>query len=368
MGDTEVKLATQKIGLLNTIFMVLLSLGIFDHVLLIPILLAKGRRDAWIGVLVAMCFALLWVPILSAISNRTNQQSISQWLSQKYGNVIRYLFIVPIALFLFVANLIMVKDTVGWISTNYLYNTPPLAIALFLVLICFFATKTGIRNIAYTSGILCPFVLVFGYFIMTANLPKKDYHMIMPLLEHGMNPVWKSAFYAFAAMTELFILLLFQHHLDKKVSYVQLAVFVLLLAELTIGPMIGAIAAFGVEGAVWVRDPAFEQWRLLQLGKYIGRLDFMAIYQWMSGACIRISLFNFLILDLFEIRNGKGKNFFLLILSLLLAAVVLLPIGDMKFLSLMKDYYPPLLLSLFFGGSILLYVLTLFRSKKEVNV
>ena len=59
--------ATPKISLINVYFIMLLSLGITNHVVLIPLLLQKAGRDAWMGTLLTMILHLGWVYILFSL-------------------------------------------------------------------------------------------------------------------------------------------------------------------------------------------------------------------------------------------------------------------------------------------------------------
>lgn len=78
---------------------------------------------------------------------------------------------------------------------------------------------------------------------------------------------------------------------------------------LALGPLVGAIAEFGAEEAGKLKVPAHEQWKLLSLGIHITRLDFLSIFQWRSGAFIRISLCMFIVNQLLD-RHQKRAGFF----------------------------------------------------------
>ncbi|WP_265181819.1 hypothetical protein [Geomicrobium sp. JCM 19055] len=52
---------------------------------------------------------------------------------------------------------------------------------------------------------------------------------------------------------------------------------------LILGPLTGSLAAFGIAESLKLNTPAYEQWRLLALGRYITRLDSLSIFQWFSA-------------------------------------------------------------------------------------
>lgn len=347
--------------------MLLLSIVLYTHVLLIPALVIKAGRDAWVGLLIATAIMFLWLWMISWISKRVKQEPIPLWISRRFGFGMRYLITVPLALCIFVMNWVTYKDTISWSHATYLPYTPPFILALLLGLICYWACSVGVRTIAFTAGILGPLVMLCGLFIMSANMPKKHYSMLLPFLEHGMAPVWQCVWDALGGWMELFMVVLLQQYIAPKVkiNFLNLAMFNVVMMLITMGPLMGAVSAFGLQEAINQRYPAFEQWRIVQIGKYIEHLDFLSIFQWLSGAFIRISLFGFLIMDLFLIRGQKQRRVFLAVLFLLLIIVTLLPISDLTFFNLVVKYYTVLVLCIFCGATVILFLLSILPNRQE---
>lgn len=111
----------------------------------------------------------------------------------------------------------------------------------------------------------------------------------------------------------------------------------LVLIGLTLGPLLGSIAIFGPEEASNQRYPAYEEWRLLKIGKYIEHVDFFSIYQWLSGGFIRISFGLYIIGQLFSFKTRK-RNVLIGISSLITFVAVLLPISDIEFVRFYKMF------------------------------
>lgn len=357
----------RKIGLWNAFFMLLLSIALYTHVLLIPTLVIKAGRDSWLGLLIATAVMFFWNGMFAWISKRLDREPIPLWISQRLGTGMRYLITAPIALCIFVMNWVTFKDTISWSHAAYMPYTPSVILALLLALICFWACSVGIRNIAFTAGILGPLVCLCGFFIMSANMPKKHYSMLLPFLEHGMTPVWQCTWDVLGGWMEIFMVLLLQRYIAPKVkiNFLNLSIFNLVIMAITMGPLVGAVSEFGIQEAISQRYPAFEQWRLVQIGKYIEHTDFLSIYQWLSGAFIRISLLGFITMDLFMIREKKQRGIFLAVLFLLLVSLTMLPISDLTFFNLVLKYYTPLVLSVFFGATVILFLLSILPSRLE---
>jgi spore germination protein KB len=126
-----------------------------------------------------------------------------------------------------------------------------------------------------------------------------------------------------------------------------------MLVVLTLGPLIGAITEFGSVEAEKMRNPAYEQWRLLSIG-HVTRLDFLSIFQWLSGSFVRISLSLFIAGKLFTYK--ENKSWILLACYLCLILAVSFPWDATSFFYFLKKIYYPINL-LFQICSLLLFLL-----------
>ncbi|MDQ0903814.1 GerAB/ArcD/ProY family transporter [Paenibacillus sp. V4I7] len=156
---------TKKITALQLYFVLILSIGITNHVLLIPVLLHWGKRDSWFGAAVAMIPLLIWVCLLYIVVKRTKQQYMMEWIKRKFGKIAVVPFKVGLIAICFVNAIITIKDMVTWTHVTYLPRTPPFMISLLFMIFCFFAARSGLRAIAITAGILLPIVVLLGYFV-----------------------------------------------------------------------------------------------------------------------------------------------------------------------------------------------------------
>lgn len=353
------------IGILSAYSVMILAIGLMNHVIVVPPLLQVAKRDAWISVLVVMLPYLAWVGLLHRIMKRTGQEPLLLWLNRHWGRIasgtVRAFFII----YLFLIAVMTLKDTTMWTHTSYLPRTPEPVVSASLVLVSVFAVHFGIRTIAVASGILLPFVIVFGDFVMSANLPQKNYALLTPILEHGWEPALRGTMYVGGGLAELFILLLFQHRLKSDVRPWSLYLLASFLVLLVLGPVTGAISEFGPYEAAELRYPAYEEWRLVKIGKYIRHVDFLSIYQWLSGAFVRIALSMFLLLELLTVSHKKYRAAGSALLGLALVILVELPVSDMQYTAFLKRYYLPGSLWGVTGMLLLLFLLTSLTTRKR---
>ncbi|MDQ0088878.1 spore germination protein (amino acid permease) [Paenibacillus anaericanus] len=330
-----------NISFFQAVMIIMLSTGLMNHVIIIPLMLDAAKRDAWISVLLAGACALVWISILHIGSTKMNKQHLFAWLAKAYHPIVGRTLAAVASVYLFVICTLTTRDTVYWVHLTFSPETPILVLTLILLMISAVNAFLGIHSLANTAGVLLPFVILLGYFVMFSNTPHKDYSLLKPILEHGMQPVWDGSLFVGAGLVEVIMLVFLQHHIRSRLSYISFAIMILLLVGLTMGPIIGAIVEFGPDEADKLRFPAYEEWRLLSIGRYIEHLDFFSVYQWFSGAFLRISLTMFLILDIFQIQSKKVKVLVLTCISSAITVFTAIPFSDQFILKMMSAYILP---------------------------
>ncbi|MBD0379542.1 endospore germination permease [Paenibacillus sedimenti] len=335
--------AIKKISALQLYFVFTLSIGITNHVLLIPVLLHFGRRDSWLGAAASIIPLVVWVILLYVIIKKSAQRKMIDWLKQRFGNFIAFPVLILVLALSVLHATITLKDIVIWTHVSYLPRTPQTVITIIFLTFCFFAALAGLRAIAIVSGLLLPAVVLLGFFVMTSNFQYKDYSLLMPLFTHGYEPAIKSALLTNGASFELMAILFLQHHVSSKIRLSSLFILSICIVGLTIGPLTGAIAIFGPFEAADLRYPAFEQWRMVTISKYISHLDFLSIYQWISGACVRMSLLLFLMLDVMGVSKPRVRTCLLIGLSIFFLVIGMYPIEDDWIRKQIVTWYYPLI-------------------------
>ncbi|MEK4683920.1 endospore germination permease [Bacillus sp. FSL W7-1294] len=281
------------------------STGIINHVIIIPMLLDYSGRDSWISIIVLSLVYIIWIPFVFIIHKQTSEEHLFAWLIRNYGGFITYPLLSILILYLIMLGIVTLKETLTFFSF-YLPETPRILLGTVLSIICFYNIQRGIQSIALTTGILLPVVFMLGFFVMIANFPHKDYSLLKPILEHGMDPVIKGMIY-----------------------------------------------------------PAFEEWRLVSIGKYIEHLDFLSVYQWLVGVFIRISLVIFLIPDVLQVTKQKARNQIISIVLICMVIICILPISDASFYWFLSYVFLPISAIGLFLFSMLLLVFVWVSKNKE---
>lgn len=354
-----------KIGAGQAMMIIMLTVGITNHVTVIPLLLSKAGRDSWLSVLLAGIPFVGWGCLLFMINRCLSQYSLQEWIRRTAGKFTAYLLLVPILLMLYLMALANLIDTQTWTTVNYLPRTPEWVTALALIFFCIIAAHRGITPLGISSGVLLPIVAMLGLFVAFGNVPKKDYSLLLPILQHGISPVLHGMFYIGGGFAELFVFLLLQHHVRTPLRLSHYLWMVLIIVVLTLSPLTGSIAEFGPIESTRQRFPAFEQWRLLTIGKYIENMEFFAIYQWLSGSFIRISLCLLLIVEILHLHTPQKRWIALFFLGATMLGITSLPFSDMQFVTFLSKVYYPVFLVAILLISLVIAGLTLRRKTRQ---
>jgi spore germination protein (amino acid permease) len=271
-----------------------------------------------------------------------------------------YSLLLPFAIYMLFDAFATAKEIIYWSQLSYMQGFNSFTLAVVLLIFCLFCTESGLFSIGLLSSILCPLVLLLGFFISFANVKKKHFELLFPLFTDGYLPITKGLLYSSLPILELFIIIFLTPILKNAVSRKQLYIVGLVIIGLTLGPTIAAIVEFGPDQASKYRYPAYEQWRLISIGRYFSHTDFFAIYQWISGGVIRISLFVLISCQILTkgIDNVKIVRFIYTILFI----ACIYPFDQSPLVSIIYGYFRPIS---FFLLTIQILILTFYIVKNK---
>ncbi|MFC7687160.1 endospore germination permease [Ureibacillus sp. GCM10028918] len=354
-----------QIGILHVIFLVMTFIGLKNHVTILPPLLDHVKRDGWMSVILAAVIMFPWLFLILFIHNKTKQQPLKEWLNGKIGKVPSAIILYSMIGFIFTLAAFSMCETLLWINTTFLPKTPKLALLIVYVLLCFLLISTNMLTIVIVNTFVLLFVVLFGFYVAIANIQFKDYSLIQPFFEYGFSPVLKGIIYPASGFIEIFLLLFIQHHFKSKLKWTHLAIMLFILTGLTLGPLLGAIVEFGPEEAARQRYPAYEEWGLVTIGRFIEHMDFLSIYQWLTGTFIRVSLLLFIASDILNITGQRKKIWNFMFFPFFFICLTVISLDDSLFLYLNGNGM--LIFTFFFLLllSILLGTMALITSRKK---
>lgn len=353
-----------KFSLLHIILLSMTVIGLKNHVTILPPILDSAKRDGWMSVILGAVLILPWLFLLSFMNKNTQDQTFIEWLNNHLGKKVSIVLRVIIAVFLLLLCAFTLKELTQWGGTTFLPRTPAVLCLFIYIVLCTLLAIAGIQTLVIINVIVLFGVVVLGFFVAFVNIQVKDYELLRPFFEHGIQPILHGSIYPAAGYVELLIFFFVHHKVKSRIKFKHYFVMLLLLMGLTIGPLMGAITEFGPTEAAKQRYPAYEQWGLVYIGRFIEHLDFFSIYQWMTGAFIRISFLLYVASELLEIQNNDKKVWTFIATPFTIMCLLLLLLGDQAFLTLNGHFFLVFTLIFFFVLGIFLALLAL-KTKKS---
>lgn len=330
-----------SLPIIHLILFVVTAAGIKNHVTILPPLLLQAGRSSWASVLIATFFMIPVAFLLLYIHKKTDQKEIKKVLEEQIGTVWTKIFIFMLVAFLFALTSFTMRETMLWITYSFLIRTPEVLLLFIFTALCMTLAVTNVRTIAITNVLLLFGILFFGVFAGVVNIQVKNYHLLQPFFEEGFKPIWEGVVYPAAGMMEITLLLFFHHYTKERMRPYHYAIILAILTILTLGPLVGAITEFGPDEAMKQHFPAYEEWGLVTIGRFIEHLDFLSIYQWLAGAFIRIGLMLFIVVQLFELGKKPKLVWIFIAPSFFALSFFLMTLEDHVFMKIKGMYFLP---------------------------
>jgi len=356
-----------KVGSISILHVILLSMtviGLKNHVTIIPSLLIHAGRDAWISVFFAAVAMIPWLFLVVYIHRSSKQVSLSDWLHTKIGKTPTAIFRYATAIFFLLMAAFTMGETLHWIKSTFLPESPLVLMILIYSILCIFLAATNLQTIVMVNVVVLFWVVVLGFFVAITNIQVKDYSLLRPFFEHGFKPVITSMVFPASGFIELLLFLFIHQNVKGQFRWYHYGIMLFILHSLTMGPLVGAITEFGPREAAKQRFPAYEEWGLVSIGRFIQHLDFLSIYQWLTGAFIRVSFILYIVTDLLQMKGNRIRIWRILAPAFFFISLSLFLINEQIFLKLKGDY---LLIATFFFILLLTFFLTIIALLKNRN-
>lgn len=354
-----------SISILHVIFLSMTVIGLKNHVTIIPPLLDVAKRDGWASVLIAAVIIFFWLFLLVYIQSKSKQKPIRDWLDGSIGKTGSTIVIYCIAIYLIILAAFTMVETLQWVNTTFLPQTPVIILLFIYTILCILLVTTSLQTIVILNVFVLFGVVVFGFFVAFTNIQVKEYHLLLPFFEHGFSPVLKGMIYPASGFIELLMLLFLQHQYKDRIRWYHFGIMLFILMGLTLGPLIGAITEFGPVEAAKQRYPAYEEWGLVSIGRYIEHMDFFSIYQWLTGTFIRVSFMLYIVADLLKMTSKPKQIWRMIAPPFFIICLPLIILNENIFLKVKGNYILTTTVIFFFAISVLLVLAAVLSDKSS---
>lgn len=211
-----------KFSRVQIFFLLIMFIGISNHVILLPHLLQVAHRDAWLSALIGYFLLILWSFLLVVIMKKAKNQKYSIWLKKRIGGPATSVLLVLLSIYISIIALITFNDLVNTVQIYFLQDTSIWVIGFVFLIVCIWSAGTNLKTIVYSALLLVPFVLILGDFVAIATFDEKNYSFIFPAFLEGPEPLIRGVFIFLGAGADIILVLLIQDRIQKPLSYLSM--------------------------------------------------------------------------------------------------------------------------------------------------
>lgn len=275
-------------------------------------------RDTWIS---AFLVVILAVPMyyiyfypLKSFKNKDIFQIHDIIYGEKVGFIISLIYILTVGLVFVVS---FARYSV-FVKTVALEKTPILIIAIFMIITVIYACVCGFETVARFSEIVIYLIVIFLVFTLVVAYSTVNTENLQPILESGIQPVFKGMFSIFASpYLESFALIsLFSNVYDRN-KVPKVLVVSTVISALVIGvAFLRNLLILGNEATQSFYYPSYQAISLITFGSFFQRQEVTVSATFLIADIIRLSVFSIFI--------TKGINYFLRKRELVRTSVVII--------------------------------------------
>jgi len=261
------------------------------HFIFLHLAMAFAGRTTWLSLLVATFLGCGILYVHGKLAAGAAGQSLINFTKQLLGPWLGIPVGLLFILFFLLAGAITLNEfELFWGSAypktlNVLFPILMVAVALGVV-------YAGLEVAARLIQLLLPVLFLIGIVVSLLILKDKDMAELLPLLYHGMLPVWQGAWILVAMFSELVVLLTIAEHVKEpqklpRQGFLMMGAFTVLF----LGPVTGPLMVFGEPLAQAFTYPTLAEIQYIAYTNVLERIDLLGLFLLTLGSFLRLCLF-----------------------------------------------------------------------------
>ncbi len=250
-----------------------------------------AKRDALLSMVVAAILGLVLAWIVAALGQRLQGKTFFEFLEKTLGRFLgKILELVYIVWFIHLT-VILVVEYGMFISTVSMPETPLFVFYGAVVIIAAYAVYNGVEIIGRLNQLFFPgLVLLFLTFALTLQNMKVD--RILPIFEQNTVTILKSGLGALSWIGEIIVLIMLAPYISDQQRIGRVAFFSTLIsgAALLVSVIV-VLLNFGPSVSAALAYPVFNTVRLVSIGNFLERLDYIFGAMWITSGIIKVGVF-----------------------------------------------------------------------------
>ncbi len=357
---------TRTISNLQFYLVMIASIVAFGHFVYVHLVMLYAGRDSWISLFAAVLFGgiIAYVHLGSAKSSpdytlvELSQRAWGKWL----GSAISLLYMVYF-IFIGAVTVRILSTFIGLIFPA----TPSQVWIIAIFILVAWALREEVEVMARTIQLLLPLLIVLGLSASLFLLPDRDPMKLLPIMDHGILPVWQGTVIFIAMISELVIGQMFIPQVKNPPNLLKQGWMVLgVLLIMFIGPITGPIMIFGENLAKAFAYPTYAELEYIEAGDVVQRLDLFGVILWMIGGYFRITVFSYAALQVVNRLTGaiRPNAYAIPVAGVVIAIGLDLPLSRPDTYSFLLTGYPIVSIAIGVLMPLLTSLLFTFRNRK----
>lgn len=328
-----------------------------------------AKTDAWLAPIIGSIIGFALLLIFLKIMNYKDEYNINDILKEKCSKIGK---IISILICIFIASFIMIYfyNLINFISSEYLYSTPKLFIAIIFII-------PIIYTLLYEIHVISRSIMIFGYiaifFFICASLSitfQSNPTNLLPFLEHGFKmPLFASLYHVCYIVSPLFLLTIIpKEKIRDNKKFNKKMIITYIISSITVCIIVySVLASFGIELSLLYQYPVYNILKRISVLSIFDRVESIIAIMWILFIYTTCIIgFYYLKTSFYQItelkENKKNKVFILtLCILLLLFSVVIFPSNTFVNDFLLNIY--PFFIAIFF--IIIPFLISVFLKTKK---
>ncbi|WDZ59784.1 GerAB/ArcD/ProY family transporter [Paenibacillus polymyxa] len=292
------------------------------YLVLPAVITAVAKQDAWLSIPVSLGFHLLLIPLYASIARQMQGKSFVEHLRCLFGPLGGTISIVFIFFFPFLVFIMTLRNLGDFITIAIMPETPSDAIYFIMLIVIYFAVRSGPAVIGRCAEILFFFLLVLYLLVRVTLLSDTTIDNVLPILEYGLNPIVLASFNLFAfPYLEAILYLFFAQHIPDQKKWRKTVITCALISGGMYFFMVLQIIAVMSEGVVSnLTFPTFFINRTISNGEFLQRFEIFVAVFWFVTIFFRLALLLYVsaqgLADAFRLRSANSLLVPLILIAL----------------------------------------------------
>ncbi|MEK3947394.1 endospore germination permease [Paenibacillus sp. FSL H7-0703] len=292
------------------------------YLVLPAVITAVAKQDAWLSIPVSLGFHLLLIPLYASIARQMQGKSFVEHLRCLFGPLGGTISIVFIFFFPFLVFIMTLRNLGDFITIAIMPETPSDAIYFIMLIVIYFAVRSGPAVIGRCAEILFFFLLVLYLLVRFTLLSDTTINNVLPIFEYGLNPIVLASFNLFAfPYLEAILYLFFAQYIPDPKKWRKTVITCALISGGMYFFMVLQIIAVMSEGVVSnLTFPTFFINRTISNGEFLQRFEIFVAVFWFVTIFFRLALLLYVsaqgLADAFRLRSANSLLVPLILIAL----------------------------------------------------